>query len=474
MLRCCDKARVIAALDSENLRAGAFLKSEGYPLDPDLMTKYPRSINAYTDETKAMYGPLFRAIEAAFFGPRNPYAKHFVKKVAVTDRPALIEATFGDEPVVLADFSSFECMHRGHLARAVAHAVWSMVSEMDAGIAQMLSAHMLDVNQSLYKGRGIKTQVTGTLMSGAVWTSLANCMLNFFLLSYMRLKAASPSLTGKQLAAGIGSFVGLFEGDDSITAGQLYCPALIKGLGLKLKCSYHRDCTTASFCGIIKARGSNAIITDPLKVLGTFFVLDAKFGDCKASKEGALLRAKALSYYYPYSGCPIVGELAFAVLQRTKSITPNSSMLSYHQAQIYLEASGSKSKFYCKEPQVDAPTRALFAELYGLDVEQQLSLEKSLRQWGRGCEAKIELPRCFERYQDWTLMHAQKEPVYVPEPFGGACFQDPSGLCGKGVFNMRMFLELGDHPSIYVDAKGKRLKFKSRKEIIHPSVSCVD
>lgn len=455
MVRLNEMAKEAANISPEMMWAHSFIKRESYELDEHGLTKFPRTINAYQDLTKALYGPTFKAVEKLFFSSACPYSKHFVKKVPVRDRGTYIEEMFGDAPVVLADFSSFECAHRGTFAKIVCHCVNKMIGEIDADLRSMINRHMLGQNISLFKGLGIKVCVDQTLMSGAVWTSLNNCILCHLLVSYMRLKARHPNTPGSKLMSYFSEFTGVTEGDDSLTQGDAYDPELIEGLGIKLTSEVHRNCTTASFCGILKPAGVNASITDPIKVISNFFVLEGNFTEASKRTRMGLLRAKALSYYWQYSTCPVVAHFAFAVLKRTRSYEPDIRSLYFNRLQAFTESLADKA-FYHKAPEIDGTTRSLFSELYGLDILQQQELEASMIAWGNGCDKPITLPPQFRQYEEWTALMCDNMTEYPAPPWRGDRNHNPALAVGLGVASGKKFLEMGVVPEIFYSEEGAR------------------
>ncbi len=437
MAQKCDK------LFTDDLRANAFLKDEGYMIDGEGRTKYARTINAYTDVTKIMYGPIFRSIEKQFF--TSDLGQYFVKKIPVLDRPAALQSLFGDSPVVVGDFSSFECHHRGIFSKVIARAMTKLMGpHFDPVLKKAFSEHILGKNVGLFKGLGVKFQVDQVLMSGAVWTSLANCMLSFFLVSYMRLKELFPHLNGKRLPDHLNSFRGFCEGDDTIVGGGPYKQIFIDALGLKLKSELHPNIGTASFCGILKPLSVDTVLTDPVKLMSGYFNLPMAYAEAKNSKQSALIRAKALSTYYQYRSCPMVSAFAYSILRKTKSVNADSAILNYHQLDCFNQMSG---RFYKSPPNVDPQTRDLFADLYGFSHAEQIQFEQQCFDWiDHG--SRLYFPEDkFGRYIDWASEFVdhekEREDVSLQNVF--------DSVVDRGPFNVRAFLEGSD----FKDCKAK-------------------
>lgn len=432
-------------LTQNDLVADSFLKNETYPT-----MKYPRVINAYPDKLKAIWGPLMHCAEKHFFS-NTKYSKHFVKTIPVADRPALLEEAFGDSPVVVGDFSSFEGAHRHVYAKLVCLTITKMFSRCEnaKSFGALLYTQMCTTNTMRFKGLGVSAEIEQTLMSGAPWTSFANAVLCFYLVSYLRLKTDHPELDGRALFGKMGSYVGYHEGDDSITRGKAYDPDLVARLGLRLKSQMFKNCNIASFCGIVKPSGENDIITDPKKVICNFFLLPASETNSKDSKVLALFRAKALSYMHQYQNCPMVGALAEAVLYKTKSIAPDPRLLSYHQSESFAQAGkGLSHKISNPSPKA----RDLVEELFGFSTSEQVRFEESIRRWARE-NTEVYFPDQFEPYFDECARGVARGKFEVR--WRGA-LRDPDELTARGWLNAEKWQQ-------GLTAKHKKTQFKTVK-----------
>jgi len=467
------KAKDCLTMDFKNMATGAFTKDETYPIK-DGKTKFSRTINAYKDETKYFYGPTFQNIEKFIFSSEhNPIiAKHFVKKVPVRDRPALIEDTFLDREVCVADFSSFECHHRGIMARIIAKTIMHVAGDsLTPEVRQMFATHVLLTNMIRFR-TGVSAEVEQTLMSGAVWTSLSNCLLSHYIVSYLRLKNQHMLVPGKLLHIFYDEFVGFCEGDDSITLGGAYNPMLSQALGISMKSVVHADCSTSEFCGILKPLGVDATLTDPVKVICNFFQLSMKDALRNNRKQKALMRAKAYSYYYQYATCPVIAHLAFAVLKKTAGCLCDPSALSYVRKYVYDEAADSDNpepKFYKIPPNINMSTRVLFDQLYSWSVDEQLSFEASIMRWADGSDEVPPLP--LHLFYDYTLHsyfhtsrcdHLQRPTVWNPD----SPLPDPTPMVGMGVFSARKFIDIRPESADEIERcctyelDGKKIRYK--------------
>lgn len=277
------------------LRVMSFIKDEFYA-----SPKNARAINSYSDESKTLLGALLHAMDKKTFA-----TKWFVKGTNPRDWPSKLEDIFSGDPVVTTDFSSFEAHHHDGLAR-VAY-FWAM--HMSRGLTKvkalrdMIALMMLGVNEITF--RHTRVEVKQRLMSGAMWTSSANGVLNLCLMAYMSAKSQNIPPHDRARWA-VEEFRCLVEGDDGLTAEYHIRPELPQRLGLRLKPVSSHDYSTAGFCSIYCARQSRVVIKDPIEALRKMFVLSSRYKDFSEKKKRALLRVKAMSYMSIFPSCPII------------------------------------------------------------------------------------------------------------------------------------------------------------------------
>lgn len=379
---------------------------ESYPLGSDGMTKHCRSINAYSDEIKAVLGPKIQQIEKAilYYSPLSPF---FVKSVPVLDRPALLESIFGSEQCVIGDFSAFECMHRGPLAQAVydvfAHVGRFILNQQDLKLLRTL---ICEHNHSYFPAVGLHVWIRGTLMSGAPWTSLANCMLSLTLVLWLRLTERN----GIARVSDVFTVRAVAEGDDTITAGGPYDEGLIRLLGLgattqqkeRLKSNVLPSFKQGDFCGITMSE-EGYLFTDPVKVISNFFSVDFRRYGSRQTLLWGLYRAKALSLYYQYRTCPMVSVFCFQILTETRRFRAISSELSYHQQECFEQAQGGQFHKHLDDMWTNGKypmsARLQFESLYGVTPDDQIRFEQSVLSGG-----KLWFPDNFEGLFQYTCL----------------------------------------------------------------------
>jgi len=355
-------------IDPRIVRIVSFIKWEGYD-EP----KQPRAINSPSDESKTLLGAIQHAIDEFTF--RN---KHFVKHTNPRDWPTKLKELFGTSRVAETDFSSFESHHRGPFAYLVYFWMLHMIRHVPGLFHYRALIKQMVLGRRDVTFHDLKLGVDYRLMSGAMWTSSSNGVLNLLLMSYLSAKTACPNSTIEALVDwSVTHYKGLFEGDDGIClAPQDISPKLIASLGLDLKLSYQSDFSHAKFCGITCDMDALVIIKDPISVLKKFFCLPPRYRNAKPSVMMALLRARALSYKCNFQNCPIIGPLCDHICELTRSYTPkcDDAVLSY-EGEKYMNLALNEGLHKVKA-KVSDTTRALVERRFHVSVPQQKMIEQ--------------------------------------------------------------------------------------------------
>jgi len=364
--------------DPSYAKNNSFLKDEAYHFEPsNPKYKAPRAINSYTDESKALIGRFCQLADHTLF--HSPTTQHwFVKGSNPKDWPRLLLDRFGDRPVMGTDFTSFEAHHEGLYAEIGEMWISHVLSRLPDSRALRLMRRMIrGVNDCRFNF--IRVMLVARLMSGSMTTSSQNAFLNLVILSYARGCFLFPDATPEWLAENVNTFYnGLHEGDDGLFEGDAYDPKIFEELGVKLKLDMYPDFNHASFCGII-CTSDLTNITNPLKIFRNFPYLSRKYYTWKKSRQLSLYRAKALSYYYLYRNCPIVGPFMKKILDETKHIdarTAASQAGDWKLSQLFSLA--YQSKVCHLNPEITPETRNLMHEVFGYSPEEQLRLENEI------------------------------------------------------------------------------------------------
>jgi hypothetical protein len=361
--------------DISEAMSKCFIKDEGYG-EP----KFPRSIMSPTDKCKIFISAVVRAVEENFF--HGSLEKYFVKKIDPRSYPNLLKETLGNRPVFETDYSSMEAHHFGKRAEAFRFLMMHCIRELPIsnGVKRLIDQLLRGTNVMKYNS--FVFYVFQRLMSGVSWTSLSNAVLNFLLTSYMVLKTKYPKMNAVDLSNRLDEFSGLFEGDDGIFNATEIDENLIKKLGLKLKYEKRNVYYEASFCGNNCSKNCDQVLVDPRKVMRSFFMLPAKFKNSGDRVMNAQLRAKAMSYYYNYSGVPIVGPLAWQVLNLTSGYSIDRAKASendlyrrekFQRAETYLSVQDLRIR-----PEIKMESRIDVEKRFGFSIQTQLDMEREI------------------------------------------------------------------------------------------------
>nr|WRQ65376.1 RNA-dependent RNA polymerase [Tolivirales sp.] len=360
----------------QTAKSESFIKWEGY-LEP----KQPRAINSYTDESKVIIGMVQHAIDQATFRTRSPEGhRWFVKGSNPRTWRERMQTLFGDQQVMETDFSSFEAHHTDVFSEVVWFFVMHMLrnSAICGSFKRLVRRMMMGVNRSTF--RYIETRVDQRLMSGAMWTSWANGVLNLLLMNFMCAETLFPDADLSDLASAPDDyFSGFVEGDDAIMLNRNIDPVLIKSMNIDLKFEIKQNFGEASFCGIVCDLAEPGVVTDPIKILRKFNTIPNKYLYSKPTVQLAYLRAICLSYATYLMDCPVVGQLCYTVLRRTRGfdVTRVSTELDSYRKHLLQEAIAEKA--WLLEPHVTMAKRMLVERHFDISIEEQLRLEEGIR-----------------------------------------------------------------------------------------------
>lgn len=354
------------ALDDRVCVNDSFIKAEIY----QARTKNPRAINSYSDTSKVVLGPLFHCIDKATFK-----SKFFVKGTNPRDWPERVAQLFGERSVISTDFTSFEAHHRGPFAEVVHGWFVHMTQNLELDEGRKSLVRRLMLGRNIIKFKHLNVECDQRLMSGALWTSSANGVLNLLINAYLATEAAVGFADlDRAVQWALSDLKGLVEGDDGLFEDHGQTDEAAEQLGCVLKVERHDRCDGAGFCGIICDMTEMQIIKDPKKFLRGFFVLPAKYRDAKSSVKDQLLRAKALSYYYSLSNCPIIGPVCYAIIQRTQGLHAKTEGVEAWKQTTVLDA--VRERVWDKPPRVSIASRLLCQREFGVDVAEQMRVER--------------------------------------------------------------------------------------------------
>jgi len=393
----------------------AFTKWEGWD-EP----KWPRMINSPSDYTKVILGPIIHAIDEALYDKGN-VDSYFVKGKDPRDRAPMLLELFGNDPVIETDFTSMEAHHYAEFNEAVAFGFAHMLRAMPhRNMEKRLIMRMIrGSNRSFFSTCTVS--VDQKLMSGVLWTSSANGLLDLLLLLFLKFDVPGRSLE-ETVDLALQERRLRVEGDDGIMAASAAQAADMEisaaKLGLILKPVAHRNFTEASFCSTVCSADELIILPDPCKVLRKFFVLPPGLRLCRESAHFSQMRAKALSYAYLYHDTPVVGELAHRVCELTRSYDISKVLRTGWNHDDYIsQALSDRDRWVKKRPAVSMTSRLLVEKRFGLTVNEQLLMESQIRESGPTFNVMVDQLRSSwdDQYQDTYV--SDLEPIITTLPF---------------------------------------------------------
>lgn len=368
--------------ESNEIKLSSFLKAEGYA--PKLyrgqyVYKQARSINPYSTLLTSLLGPLFKQIDAfTMKNQENIGARFFVKGTDPSTWPKRMRDIFGRDPVIHGDFSSFESHHHDEFSAAVRFWMMHMMRHLVGARAlrEIVTRCVSGRNQMRFSK--INVEADEVLMSGALWTSSSNAVLNLLMNSYMAATASGLRDPVEMAKWTCEEFKGLFEGDDGLTKDYGMDAAIAERLGVTLEWKRSENFSKAGFCSIVCHPELDLVVREPQKVLRNFFFLDARYMSLRESKKLGLLRAKAMSLLYLCPEAPVISPLCHKVLELTKSINLDYALAEsdvYHRD--FLNVAIAAKPWQVRRPITDE-ARQLCADAYNITAEEQLEIEHDI------------------------------------------------------------------------------------------------
>jgi hypothetical protein len=341
-----------------------FVKEETYP-----EYKHARGINARTDLCKVLVGPIFKLIEKEVF--KHP---SFIKKIPKTERAKYIyNLLYSPEAVYFAsDYTSYESHFVKEIFEAIEFPLYRYMTknlpcqqEFDDYLSWAIAG------DNFVKFEYFTFTINSTRMTGEMNTSLGNGFANLMCLLFIAHKSNA------------GAVACIVEGDDSlfrVAKPESFDETLYLKIGFTIKLERHIDLNTASFCGNVFDPVDLIIITDIMDAMNNVAWLPRRYVRSKNSKVRGLLRSRALSLLYEYSGCPVLQAYALYILRCTLNFKPTLESYNSYINEQKAEMASFIDK-YGLESLIRVPgfrTRMLVEQRYGITVEHQLRMENYL------------------------------------------------------------------------------------------------
>lgn len=256
----------------------------------------------------------------------------------------------------------------------------------------------------------IRTNINQRLMSGAMWTTLQNTLLNLIIMSYLKFRSTGNrnfDLTSDDI---------MVEGDDGIMRSFGWKENVIRRLGLDLKIERHKHFSTASFCGRVLTE-EGTCLTEPNKFFEKLQWFDSKQCALKEKNKLALLKYKCMSAYEEFRLCPVIGPSTYYIINELRSID--------HRAAYRLIDPFLVKRMGKPEPisDISPGDRSAFECLYGFGISEQITTENNFRLWKPGISVQIrhDVPKSWiknhlelqfidKHYQSEILTHESVKP----------------------------------------------------------------
>ncbi len=373
----------------------SFIKDESYP-----EFKHARKISSRDDIYKVHFGPYVKLMEKEVY--KLPY---FVKHVPVNERAEYIMDFLDASGTLLAesDYTSFEALLVPRIQqiveiRAYKYLLGNLLSAKDLKAMLDVLVGLQDVNLKNSKLTGF-----GRRASGEMCTSLGNGLSNLMFMLFVHFKAGGN----------ITNFKGVFEGDDGLyrmISGLTYDLSLFEKLGLIIKLDVKPKLEDVSFCGLVFDPMEKILIRDPLKALVSLGWTTRDHIMSKPAYLMALQRAKAMSFLYQYSGCPILHTAVVQILKHTQHI----DMSQYRERvlrneneyvrKIMQEAFDADLGLLASR-EIGPSTRYLVQEKFGVSIDVQLRIEARLEALDGPGPIKLELADFSPLWVDFYHEH---------------------------------------------------------------------
>lgn len=348
----------------------SFMKKETYT-----EYKYPRGINSRTDEYKCLFGPWIRAIESQIY-----QLPEFIKHIPVSSRAQYVIDLI-DAPGYLfmaTDYSQYESHFTKEIMEAIEFEVYSYMTQNIPNKHEFEELLQVLTGENRCHFRDFIIALSATRMSGEMNTSLGNGISNYFLTKFVLHKRGYT----------LDEIKTVVEGDDGLTRVRpenVPTSEDFKKLGFTIKIEVYDKISDASFCGLVFDPDDRQVITSPIEFLTSFFWMNGqKYGRANTTKLKKLLRAKALSALYQYSGCPIIKSAAAYALRMTTNLLPQFERTCAYDDELRLEimakfptrkSNHSSELIELVERPIGLGSRLLVERLYGIQVNQQIAIE---------------------------------------------------------------------------------------------------
>ncbi len=349
-------------LNEWDYRCQSFIKREFYE-EP----KHARFICSRSDKFKVSVAPYIHIIEKLFF--QN---KHFVKGEDLQDIPDKLLGLTKYPYILESDYSSFESGFSPEYVDVVECNLWRHMLKNNPEILDIVlkcyyqtvythgKTYRIPRRENI-RNPNFHAKVSGTRMSGEMWTALANSFSNYMNIKYIcRIKKID--------------WEGLIEGDDGIfgLSNNNITMKDFEQLGFRIKLNIETDILNTRFCGNIFDPNLKQILCPPEQIARLFWTCSSQYLHSTREVLNELLRMKAMSGYCLGKNTPIFGPLCYRLI---KILGPGKVRCeSYNR---WWEDKNLHMIFTEKyeKPDIRTENRILYQNLFNIGIGTQMFLE---------------------------------------------------------------------------------------------------
>lgn len=326
----------------------------------------PRNISPRLDRFLAIVGPYISAIDHAACK-----CEYLVKGLTPDDRALKLDHLKEREVFIETDYSRFDMTISFDWLRLVEYNILtSPFPRTEHELFHQAMRHTWSTQGD--NEFDLRYQVKGGRCSGDAHTSIGNGLLNRF----------NTWLVLQNLPAD--SWTSFHEGDDGVigideaqSADAINLLTIIESYGFKIKTVVSNRIEDITFCGRWMFPSGQRLyeMCDVPRALSKFHI------SLRQGKLQTLLLAKAMSYYYTDRNTPIIGELCYGLIMYLKPLLTRSALKRATQLSLLDRYCLRDSKWTTEfsPPEVPHDARIMLALRAGIDVPDQIALEKVLR-----------------------------------------------------------------------------------------------
>lgn len=372
--RCLDIMNEPTFKFNQVYKINSFIKREFYE-----EIKEPRIINSPTPFMKVLTGPYIHQLED------QVYDEHFIKHCNPQQVAERMQRISHGYPVVYeTDYSSFEGTFTQQLMSSCELILFKHLLRYNTRIYNIIRNVDIKSRKIYFRHKHV-ADLTGSRLSGCLWTSLANGFTNKMVVEFMAHHVGrSTRRTKKNRVRGF-NYDYLVEGDDGFIASDVALPTeLAAQLGLKLKCEAATDMNGLSFCGLCV--GPSGLVPDFWRTIHKFgYTTDDYLIKCLNSKHWVkrsreMIRAKAMSLLATSVAVPILQPLAEKLMQLTEGAHIRYADFDYWERDCL-----QVHKCRLQPQPIRMEDRIFFEQRFGIPPQKQIELEELIQTMEQPC-----------------------------------------------------------------------------------------